>query len=202
MSKATLREKVIGYVQTAYREGRGVPSLAEMKREFGVSNRELYKVFPGGLREICELAGVPPPEDRLKPVEKMLEHRVKTGSGTEGMNEVAAKVFELLGVGTPLTKIVVQLRIDPDLVVSINEKYTQLKKAEANKTIVQSEAELLKQTLGSVLLNMANLDLVSCPKCYNAQMELVDDIFTCPECGFKESFTDFVDVEHFRERWR
>lgn len=68
--KNELRTKIAGLVRKYYEGGRGVPPVRRILRESGLSRRKLYSMFPRGIAEICELAGVPPPRERITATER------------------------------------------------------------------------------------------------------------------------------------
>lgn len=65
-----LRRRVILFVQSYYEKKGEAPSTREILSGCGTNWSQLYKAFPGKLREICEEAEVPFPEKRMSQVEK------------------------------------------------------------------------------------------------------------------------------------
>lgn len=53
-----LRERVVKLVREYYAEAGAPPSMRYIARALGVSTKTLYKVFPGGIREVYEAAGL------------------------------------------------------------------------------------------------------------------------------------------------
>lgn len=60
------RDRIIEYVRRKYKERGRVPSIREILREFGIYRTLFYRIFPRGLREVCEEANVPLPEECAK----------------------------------------------------------------------------------------------------------------------------------------
>ena len=54
-----LKERVLKLVQEYYRERGSPPSMRHIARTLRVSTKTLYRAFPGGIKQIYELAGVP-----------------------------------------------------------------------------------------------------------------------------------------------
>jgi hypothetical protein len=73
-----IREDVPAFVREEYRKRKAVPSIRKILRHYRISTKRFYRTFPEGLREVCQLADVPPPEDRLAAAlprdENLVEH--------------------------------------------------------------------------------------------------------------------------------
>ena len=54
-----LEERVLKLVQEYYKERGSPPSMRHIARTLRVSTKTLYRAFPGGIKQIYELAGVP-----------------------------------------------------------------------------------------------------------------------------------------------
>jgi len=52
-----------------------VRSLYKKFQSRGLNNRNFYKLFPGGLTELCQLTGAPKPKDRFRRIEKAAKAR-------------------------------------------------------------------------------------------------------------------------------
>jgi len=61
----SVKNSIIKYVAAKYATSGKVPSMGKIIREFRVYKVKLYKIFPEGIGEICRLANVPTPEDRV-----------------------------------------------------------------------------------------------------------------------------------------
>lgn len=100
---STLRDDILDYVKGYYAEKRSVPSVREIVRTFkkqGLNKSNIYgsELFPGGKREICELAMIPVPEKLEQTAEALRASRVsKVRHVTNGFeNERYAKdLFDL-----------------------------------------------------------------------------------------------------------
>ena len=69
MADGELREAVIRYVKKCYETGKKVPSVRKTCKHFkkeNLSRGHFYRVFPGGIREVCKRAAVPVPKERVK----------------------------------------------------------------------------------------------------------------------------------------
>jgi len=69
------KEAIIQYVREHYEHYREAPSLGEIIRHFEgekLSFSRFYKVFPKGMSEVCTLAGVPVPTERMKRTAKAI----------------------------------------------------------------------------------------------------------------------------------
>jgi predicted RNA-binding Zn-ribbon protein involved in translation (DUF1610 family) len=58
--------KISGFVAKYYRKNHTIPSVATIVKALGINRTAFYRVFPGGIAEVCNLIGVPVPEERLK----------------------------------------------------------------------------------------------------------------------------------------
>jgi len=73
MAEGELREAVIRYVKKCYKANKKVPSIRKTCKHFkkeNLSRRYFYRIFPRGIREVCKLAAVPVPKERVKRTEK------------------------------------------------------------------------------------------------------------------------------------
>ena len=99
MDQDKTRRKIIEFVKENWKKRRKVPTIDEILAKFGLNRSKLYRFFPNGLAEICELAEVPCPEKRLKACEKAKEahrnHEIPLGSSNVPPDLVNA----YLGIG-------------------------------------------------------------------------------------------------------
>jgi hypothetical protein len=58
-TEVNVREQIVKWFRDAYERRGRAPSIRELRRKFRLSNRELYSLFPEGLRQICNEAKVP-----------------------------------------------------------------------------------------------------------------------------------------------
>jgi hypothetical protein len=90
MTDKELKEAIVRYVKEHYERNREAPSLGKIVKRFKgekLSLSRLYRVFPKGVSEVCKLAGVPVPTERMKRTEKATKatkskrrcHRVRAG---------------------------------------------------------------------------------------------------------------------------
>jgi hypothetical protein len=140
-----LRQRIIAFVREAYAGGEA-PSLGRIRRELKVSTRRIYQIFPKGLKQIYVEAGVPAERarERLALTERALKAR---GTLETRGNELTAKIFERLEKGQSLTKIVVELKADPDAVMQAYEKWRSLKEIDVNQPKVLRELKSFEERL-------------------------------------------------------
>jgi hypothetical protein len=72
------RNKVVDFVKNYYVDNGRIPYISQILREVKINRIGLYKLFPGKLSEICSLAGVPVPINRIRRVEHALKGRKKS----------------------------------------------------------------------------------------------------------------------------
>jgi hypothetical protein len=63
-------EACLRFVREKYELGGEVPSVRRILSELKLSRARFYAMFPGGLDELCEKLGIPPPERRMKATER------------------------------------------------------------------------------------------------------------------------------------
>jgi|GEM_PF-4437567 len=81
MKTSNTKELIIDFARKHYKKHGKPPSIrliARKHRRLGVTRSNIYELFPGGLAEICRLAGVPIPKQRIKATQQALKAR-KTG---------------------------------------------------------------------------------------------------------------------------
>jgi hypothetical protein len=143
-----LKQRIVSFVKEAYGRGRA-PSLGEIRRGLKVSTRRLYQLFPGGLEQIYTEAGLPPEKarEKLTLTEKALKAR-ETLETRE--NELTAQIFERLEKGESLTKIVVELKANPDAVKEAYEKWRSLKEIDVNQPVALRLLKNIERRLGAL----------------------------------------------------
>ncbi len=123
------RQQVVRFVERYWRDHRSVPPVRLMLKNCNLvrSVRHLYEMFPGRIAGLCRLAGIPPPEERLRLAEKARSTRQQEHiEASEPRLE--AKIFEEIEKGTPLPKIVAQIG-HSDLVLKSSKTHSRLKGA-------------------------------------------------------------------------
>lgn len=73
-----LKEEIVEFVRETYRGRGSVPSIREVLRRFGICRVKFYGLFPNGVSELCHLAGVPVPSERVRVVKRALEARKRS----------------------------------------------------------------------------------------------------------------------------
>jgi len=104
---------VLEFVRRQYEQSGIVPSIVSILKNFGWNRTYLYRVFQGGLSQICKEASVQFPAERSKVVEAALATRRKRiaegvlvahGEGVD--SELEKTIFSLLNAGVAPEKIV------------------------------------------------------------------------------------------------
>lgn len=93
MEKKEFRAEVISFLQRYYGKHKKIPSAATIFKSF--NKTKFYEVFPQGLAQACEAAGIPVPEERLKQTQKArqaakgkrLAEAIKQGSPWEDLKQ-------------------------------------------------------------------------------------------------------------------
>jgi hypothetical protein len=76
MTGENLKQAVIEYIKSHYTQKGSVPALKSIIEHFkgdGLNLTRFYRIFPGGMGEVCRLAGVPVPMERIKQTAKATE---------------------------------------------------------------------------------------------------------------------------------
>jgi hypothetical protein len=153
------------------------PSIRQVRTGVDMSLRQLYDVFPGGLAEICKEAKIPVPQERVQSmatVQKSRENK-RTLSDPTIDGGLAADVFAKFEKKVPLARIVIDLKLRPDVVRQLYKKWVGLKRIDMNEPIVMRQIEELQGRM-----NWARDFILARPK--SARGQLRDD-FRCPSCG-------------------
>ncbi len=100
MSSST-RAKIIKFVKNTYNSLHKVPSTSEIVENVPEvrSVRHLYDIFPGKLEAICEAAGVPVPEARIRQTNKAREKGKASNSACGKIHLSEKQNNRLLGIG-------------------------------------------------------------------------------------------------------
>jgi len=65
----------VAFVRSFHTQHRTVPTINTILQNSKMNRSKFYELFPGKLGEVCRLAGVPVPEDRIQAVRQALESR-------------------------------------------------------------------------------------------------------------------------------
>lgn len=117
MEKEALVQEVKDYIIECYKKNKAPPSVRSIAKRFNISLRQFYKLFPKGLEGICKELDIELPE-RLQ--------NIKNINKKKHYNELAHKLFQEFAKGRPLTDIVIEQHIDPNLVYEYFEKWVKL----------------------------------------------------------------------------
>lgn len=172
-----LRSKVVEYIRAVWGDKGKPPSLGEIRRGLGLSNRKFYGLFPGGLEEAYRLAAIP--ENVIAEMLRTTENALKARqSKALKENELTAKVFEMLEKGRSLANIVIELKADPDVVKRLYEKWVELKRIDVNQPVVLKRLEELSDLL------KATFAIGECGLCGRRSLKpkFLDE-WICPSCG-------------------
>lgn len=87
MGLVTTKESTLRFYKSYHAEHERLPSVSLACREVeDLTRRKFYKIFEGGQAEVCRLAGIPAPEDRVKATAKAREEK-KSQKTPEKMEE-------------------------------------------------------------------------------------------------------------------
>jgi len=78
-----VKRKITEFVSEKYRKKGVAPSVRQILQELDLNRTLFYKAFPGGLREVCEKAGVQLPSERLKLVKQALRTKERSAERSE-----------------------------------------------------------------------------------------------------------------------
>ena len=97
---SSIRSKIIKFVKNVYNSIHKVPSIAEIVENIPEvrSVRHLYDIFPGKLEAICEAAGVPVPEARIRQTNKAREKGKASNSACGKIHLSEKQNNRLLGI--------------------------------------------------------------------------------------------------------
>lgn len=62
--------KISGFVAKYYKKNHTIPSIATIIKALEITRVAFYQAFPGGIKEVCDLIGVPSPKERLERTEQ------------------------------------------------------------------------------------------------------------------------------------
>lgn len=116
MKDEELKSAIINYVKTY--EG-GVPSVKEIRLKFGITNKRLYKIFPGKMPELCRLAGKPLPVERMRRTEKAIKSKAKKKKKLSATTEIPSNRLVLSEEQTKRVYGIMHLEkgMDPSLII-------------------------------------------------------------------------------------
>jgi hypothetical protein len=78
-----VKRKITEFVSEKYRKKGVVPSVRQILQHLDLNRTLFYEAFPGGLREVCEEAGVRLPSERLKLVKQALKAKERSAERSE-----------------------------------------------------------------------------------------------------------------------
>jgi DNA repair exonuclease SbcCD ATPase subunit len=65
MREVEVRKKILDFVLEEYKKEKKVPSVRKIKEFAGINTNKFYKIFPGGIKDVCEATNLPFPEKRV-----------------------------------------------------------------------------------------------------------------------------------------
>jgi sulfur relay (sulfurtransferase) DsrC/TusE family protein len=176
-TRLSAKQDVVTFVRERFQQTGTPPSIRQVSSGVDLSLRQLYGAFPGGLSEICKAADIPVPQDRVQSmatVQKSRENK-RTLSNPTIDGGLAADVFAKFEKKVPLAKIVIDLKLGPDVVRQLYKKWVGLKRIDMNEPIVMRQIEELQGRM-----NWARDFILARPKSVRGQLR---DDFRCPSCG-------------------
>lgn len=110
------KDSIIKFVKSFYNENEITPSISLILKEFNLNRTNFYNLFPGGLSELCQSAGVPVPKNRINAVKPALKSKEKSSA------KVQQSSLECLTLSRDVTKRVygvchLEGGIDPNLAI-------------------------------------------------------------------------------------
>jgi len=72
---SAVKVEIVRFVASFYAQHGNVPSVSTILRQFSLNRADFYRLFPSGIAELCSLARVPVPEDRVQAVGEALRSR-------------------------------------------------------------------------------------------------------------------------------
>lgn len=79
----SLKEQIIAFMKTSYMKGKVAPSIEKILTEFKTSRYRFYMLFPGKYPEVCKLANVPLPKERVAAAAKVRSHKKPEETSTK-----------------------------------------------------------------------------------------------------------------------
>lgn len=192
--RLSAKQDVVAFVRERFQETGTPPSIRQVSSGVDLSLRQLYSAFPGGLSEICKAANIPVPQERVQSmatVQKSRENK-RTISTPTIDGGLAADVFAKFERKVPLARIVIDLKLGPDVVRQLYKKWVGLKRIDMNEPIIMLQIEELQGRM-----NWARDHILARPK--SARSQLKED-FRCPSCGVQHQGALVVTCTSCNER--
>jgi len=70
-----LRKQILNFVSDKYKKSREVPSISKILNYVKVNRARFYTLFPSGIVEVCKLAGIPIPKERIEATSKAIKSK-------------------------------------------------------------------------------------------------------------------------------
>ena len=77
---SNVKDDIVQFVKSFYNENVISPSISLILKEFNLNRTDFYNLFPGRLSELCRLAGVPVPKNRIDAVKPALKSKEKSSA--------------------------------------------------------------------------------------------------------------------------
>jgi len=74
------KDSIARFVKEFYDRNKVIPSISLILNEFNLNRTDFYNLFPGRLSELCRLAGVPVPKNRIDAVKPALKSKEKSSA--------------------------------------------------------------------------------------------------------------------------
>jgi hypothetical protein len=156
-------------ITRAYEEWKEGASLRDLESKYGVSKSKLCRLF-----------------QRMEEAKATIVASSQADKMSACNGELTSKVFRLLDDGTPLSRIVIDLKVTPDIVQCIHQKWIGLKLEQARSlgyyaftSDTLSSLIIAAKELGRALLQAEIVRALTSP----SSLEL------CPDC--QETLRDF-----------
>lgn len=93
-AETELIKAVLNFIKNHHESDGKAPSIRAICREVdGVSVRKFYKLFPGGISEVCTKAGVPVPKQRIRATRKAVRGQEKKAMAIEDRSEPSSRII-------------------------------------------------------------------------------------------------------------
>ncbi len=93
-AETELRKVVLNFVKNHHESGGKAPSIRAICREVdGISVRKFYKLFPGGISEVCKKAGIPVPKQRITATRKAVRGQEKKAMAVKDRSESGSRIM-------------------------------------------------------------------------------------------------------------
>ena len=133
MGDDELKEAIVGYVKRHHRRNERTPSVRTICKHFRKENLNItrfYKIFPGRFPEVCRLAGVPIPKERIGRTKKATKILRGKRQAEEDLTEVE----------------------DPEIKKNLAEKRRWKKRGNKVRVLLAAKKEAQKEKLNTLKL--------------------------------------------------